>query len=506
MFFIFSFIIPFYANAKTIYISTTGNDGYNGSSETLAIASIKHAYQIMSPGDILEFMDGIYNQQLYPPVSLSGSDASYTIFRAKNPGKVIIAPKQYNSTEAALYVYSSTSLGTSHHMMFQGFHVIGYGETFAIRLNSQDNISENLMTSYIIIKQTGCKGSSRDYNNNAFEVSNVKNTLIEDVYAYGFGRKAFEVFGCRKVTVRRAVVRYDWWEGDSYKPNDPRNNFTAYNTIDSVFENIISFDAGPNPVGVSSDRSGITASGNTTAVSSITGSSNNGYYGCVVMNNNPPVGIHNGIMVNGGTGLPASNISFKDIVVWGEKSYGVTVHDNANGVYFSNITISNSGLTGLRINDYPAYKILDVSVKYSVSMNNKGYGFYNVAATNSSSIKNSNADLEASYVPTFNYLPTNTPKEGYVRGADVTKKYVNGVKTTESLWPWPNEDIIKHYMCDEDDLGEISSAINAKNGSSIIYSPGLCSSGKSLTRYVWEYLGTSIPSGIYAVPGKVTWK
>lgn len=482
----------------TIYIATDGSDSNNGLSALAPVATISHAYTLMSPGDTLEFANGTYEQQLYPPVSLSGSVGSPTIFRATNPGHATIAPTSYTLSESALYVYSSVARGVCHHMTFIGFFVRGYGESYACRANTQDNLLENQLTHDIIFQRIGVFGRGRDTNVTAFELSNVKDCLVEDSYAYGFGRKAFEAFGCRGVTVRRLVTRYDWWEGDSYITTDPRNCFTAYNTVDSVFENIIAFDAGPHPIGVNPDRSGITASGNLTDVNPISGTSNCTYAGCLVINNTSD-GVHNGVMINGGSGQNTENLTFKDIAVFNQKSFGFVVLNNVDGVSFDYITSAKNGGSGVYIDDNVT--ISNITIGHSYAWDNGSYGIYQgrpATITNTTYLSNDNqADLEASYAPTIDFPPEITYVTDHERGADLSKKYVDGTKTGDALWPWPYEDIIKTHMCNTDDLDEIGAAINAKNGTNITYRPGWASSNKTLTQYLYEYLGNTIPDDIY---------
>lgn len=78
----------------------------------------------------------------------------------------------------------------------------------------------------------------------------------------------------------------------------------------------------------------------------------------------------------------------------------------------------------------------------------------------------------------------------YRYGTDGTRFADAGYNTLTltSLWPWPNEDRIKRDMC----------------GASGV-TRGFCSSGQrlgnlgpvTLTTYIWEYLGSAIPVGIY---------
>lgn len=486
------------------YISPTGSDIADGTSTSTPVATLVQAYTLMSPGDTLYFMDGTYQQQLFPPVGLSGSSGAPTKFIAVNDGSVIIAPTlsdlaAYYTTGGSLYVYSNTSRGRMSYFDFEGLFVRAVGERTGIYITSMDFADvDTQMTHHINIRRCGVVGSAVDVNLSApTEVSNCSDILVEDHYSFGKGRKAMEVYGAIRVTVRRAVLRYDWWEGDSYLPNDPRINITCYNTQDSIFENILAIDAGPHPVIRSPDRAGLVLSGNQAGGTAIDGTSNSGYYGCIVLGNNPYAGYFNGVEMNGGTGSPATGLSLKDIAIIGAMGYGANIHDNVDGVTASNLTIIGGSLSGFRANPYPSYTISNFTLDYSVARDNTGRGFYGITPGFSSATGNSDGDIEAAYMPTIAYPPTNTPVIGHERGADVTKRYVDGVKTETALWPWPNEDTIKSHMCDEAILQDIKDTITAYDGVESAYAPGLCTSGKTLTTYIWEAMGATIPEDIY---------
>ena len=99
-------------------------------------------------------------------------------------------------------------------------------------------------------------------------------------------------------------------------------------------------------------------------------------------------------------------------------------------------------------------------------------------------------DLEAAYAPTLTYLVNPTKVAGRERGATIVNRYVDGVQTASPLWPWPNEDLIRSHMCNVTDLATVD-----RNRSGMI--PGWCLSNKTLTNYIWEYLGNAAPSSVY---------
>jgi len=55
-------------------------------------------------------------------------------------------------------------------------------------------------------------------------------------------------------------------------------------------------------------------------------------------------------------------------------------------------------------------------------------------------------------------------------------------ETTENLWPWPNEDIIREHM----------RAYSYDNGN-LTGARGFCADGQTLSKYIWGYLGNDVP-------------
>jgi hypothetical protein len=78
----------------------------------------------------------------------------------------------------------------------------------------------------------------------------------------------------------------------------------------------------------------------------------------------------------------------------------------------------------------------------------------------------------------------------------VKNRYIDGILTEEKLWPWPYQKVIKKFMCNSEYLKEIEDTINNYEDTNIKFEPALCASGKTLTDYIWSYLGNPCPADI----------
>lgn len=485
--------------ATTYYMSTTGNDEASGVTAETAWATFAHAYGVLQAGDTLIVRDGTYNEALSP--TCSGSLGSPITFQAENRGMAIIQMTSGNPGSAI--EISSTTSYTRSYITIDGFIARSWGEHSAIYIYSEDDVNESQMTNNITVRNTGAFGSSNQTNCDTIDLgNNLRDSLFEDIWAYGFGRKSLSAFGCLRITIRRAVLRYDYWEGGEYLENDPRGSFDGYNTTNSVFENIILLDSAPDPPDTTPDRAAFSASGNETPAG-VEASSGNKYLGFVALNN-----YGNGLECNGGSGDPNTNLYFKDLIIWDclNGGGGVYVSNNTDGATFLNITCGESGYTGFTVNSSPTSPIDDISISTTFVTQSAGYAFSYSAgdvptfANNSATLNDEGSDLNAEYAPTLTYIVNPTMVSGHERGATVMKRYVDGVITTTDLWPYPNEDLIKQCMCNSTDLTTVNRiAANGEN-----WEPSWCATSKTLTTFIWEYLGNAIPSSIYGTTATKT--
>lgn len=486
-------ITPGLSHGIDYYISPTGNDLFSGTAESSAWKTFVHADQILQPGDTLIILDGTYNQRIVPTASGNDTQGDIT-YRAKNNFKAVIAPLQPDGNLAAIEVFSYPAGGfdTKHHLAFEGLIVRGGGETSAVHVYSADNAQLEDMTHHITIRRCGFYGSAQERNVSIVSLgNNLRDSLVEDIFSYGRGRKAAQAFGCVRVIIRRAVLRYDYWEGDEYKPGDPRTTFSGYNTQDSIFENMIAIDAAPTPPGYSADRGGFAASGNETPAA-ISGSARNKYLGLIVLNN-----YANGVEVNGGSGAPNEDLVFKDILSWHclNNGQGFNVQGNDNGSHYSFMTIGDNESSGFRLDPYPHQPISNEIVTNIFSTDNGLLGFiWNESQAtfehNSGTNNAMQSDLEADYAPDIStrFLDP-IMVAGHERGATIVHRYVDGSLSNTPLWPYPHEEVIKQFMCQSTDLEESHRVVSMGEG----WEPGWCASGKTLTEYIWEFNGGSCP-------------
>ncbi len=478
------------ADGNLYYLSENGNDQNDGSSLELAWATFAKAWTILQPGDTLIVDDGTYDETLMPTVS--GEAGNPITIMAKNRGQATI---QKTVDGPAISVMSDNSQTISH-ITIDGFVARGKGEYSAIIVNSSDNIAENQMTNNIIIRNSGAFGSANLQNVVIFAIARTRDSLFEDMWAYGFGRKAIQIYGSTRVTARRIIARYDYWDGSGYKPNDPRIGFAIYNSNDGIYENIIVLDNAPDPVGRNSaSKAGYAIEGNVTTTATFVGAKGNGWYGCLSLDND-----RNGLYSSGISTGTNDNNTIENFISWGNYN-GMVIHAYTTNTQIVSGTLGQSTNVGVRINND---NVSDTLFDKQFATNNVSFpffiagqgGFYGANTTfqNNTAINNgSGADIEASFAPTLNYLVSPTMVDGKERGGVIVNRYEDGVLTDVPLWPWPNEAIIREHMCNSEDLTNTNRV--AANGAG--WAPKWCESGKSLTNYVWEYLGNTIPTGIY---------
>jgi hypothetical protein len=470
-------------SAKTVYM---------GPSETYT--SLQSAFAAMSGGDTLFIRDGTYtganNQIRYNLKPPSGSAAAYTIVRAENPGKVKFDGQNSRS------MFDGYGTFNMSYVVFSGLEFINTSGLHDLTGAAHNNRTAH----HIKLQRCGFEDN--------FQVNYASYVLVEDCYVWGSGRYNFIAFTADHVIFRRCVSRLDAANGDGM----PISNFINYTSQYVEFQNCIAIDSDDNYY---SNAEGVyggfyNRKGNTIGSTYYT-SSNTSYRGCLLLNvkhdrwfSSPSESL--------AIGAGASNLLIEDSVFW-DMNNGMVID---NGLT-SNYTINHSTFGITRSGSYPDmllgannYGDVSNSIFYSIfgkalndvksSTNNAFYG----NGTDKSSVSTSAGDLTGINPLTtggLKYLPrlessgalTSKATDGGNVGATIMKKIgASGTlwgeagyntATSENLWPWPYEGIIQ--------------AAFRTGVSSPSPSRGFCASGQTLTKYIWEYLGSPIPSNIY---------
>jgi hypothetical protein len=459
------------ALAQVYYVAPAGSDAGPGTAGQ-PWATFGKAWTVLAPGDTLIAKDGVYAQALAPAVS--GAAGSPITIKAENDGKAVI--------DGGGTRYGISVNGRSH-LVIEGFRVQNPGERPAVEIVSPDGTPVSNQANNIVVRRTGARGGAMSSNNHVWTVARVRDVLLEDVWGWGNGRYVMNVYGGTRVTVRRAVLRWDAWGVGASKPGDPKFGMGVYNTHDSLFENVLLIDAASTSLG--GDKGGLYVPGNSNGPTApYTDSDDNRFLGLIALNN-----AGHGVAVEGGTGGSNDNNVFENLVSWKNTGHGFTVPRNAANTQFRHVTLganyrgaySGVGSTSLTDSLVTGNSNIGLNGFYSTSHNNVHGNATDYAGGAAPGASPMSADPQLRYVAR---LEAGAPGDGAAsdggdRGATVFKRTVDGAVTSADLWPWPNQDRIKAEMCEG-------------------VSRGFCGAAVSLTQYVWQFLGHPVPPEIAA--------
>ena len=485
--------------AEIYYISSSGNDIAGSGTSVNPWATLSKAFNSMLGGDILIVKDGVYSgwencvvTSSYPP---KGSAGNYTIVRAENDGAVLF------DGEGSFNMFSVTpSTVADYYWQFEGLLWANNPGTNVGVLNSR----------YIKFLRCGAYNAGIGNNVNFSAGGGSEFILFENCYAFGSGRYKFLSYMASKIIFRQCVGRMDWCNAI----NDPIGIFAIYSCDDVEVQNCIAID---------SDTSAYW-SGDT---------QNIGGFGLPSTNQDTNrVTIDSCISLNlalGGSWITGSeygrcnDIIIKNSVYWdctqksGQSIYqfrgfgdevenctfGVATHDyycfesyNAIGMV-NNTSIKNSiiynyvGNPGLfydiesegynclyaNYNNYAvntaqgAYTTLTINPVWNVSSNSNGALKYIVKIESGSSLSlqgEGSVDIGANVTTFVGVSGTQWGDTDY------------NIETGVSMWPFPNEDLIRSKM-------------KVYTGGGVSGDRGFCADGQTLTKYIWGYLGNPIP-------------
>jgi disaggregatase-related protein/fibronectin type III domain protein/TGF-beta propeptide len=482
--FLFAFLLSSAARtsaASTYYLATNGSD-LNPGTSSAPWQTFSKAWSLMAPGDTLIVRSGRYYQSISP--TISGTAGSPLTIKAEVDGGAILDGQ---GARSGIQIFSNPpTIPTRQYITIEGFRVENSGERPAVQVSSQDGTPLSGQSNNIIIRRTGARGDAMSSNNPVWEIARARDSLLEDVWGWRYGRYVVNVYGCTRITVRRGVFRWDGWGQGANKPGDPKFNMGVYDTHDSLFENVLLLDAANDLLG--GDKGGLYLPGNSNGTTApYDDTDNNAFKGIISLNN-----IGHGVGVEGGSGGTNDNNHFVDLVSWGNSGVGVTVPRKDSGTSFDHVTVGENDRGFYFGHDYD--NVTGTLLKNSLVYSNTNDGINGPASTSYNNVfangANYNGGASAgtntiSQDPRLDYIlriesdspDKGTAADGGDRGATVVKRYVDGTLAAVNLWPWPHEGRIRNDLCEST-------------------SRGLCDPfWSSLTDYVWRQLGHPWPGG-----------
>ncbi|MFH0907484.1 MAG: LamG-like jellyroll fold domain-containing protein [bacterium] len=507
------------------YISPTGSDSGGVGTSNNPWASFTRAYSAMVGGDTLIVKNGTYTNQTVisrwdgqrPP---SGNASQYTTVQAETDGGVVVdgqgtsspismngypsSPVNYITIRGIVFRHQAGGAGlfNVNHMKFirDGFEDAADGNSAVFSISGRNPNDLNLLESQYI--------------------------LIEECYAWGSGRYKFLVYHVGHTIFRRTVARFD---RANTPEHDPMAVFSFYHSDTIECQNCISID-GDN---IQFLVNGNEYSGSFYIPSTDGPSTDINIAGSIALNVD---------MQFGGITKNVDNVRIADSVGWHIRE-GVWARDSAaydhvtfGDLYGPGIATVNDG-SGVGLRFYPGDDPVNATaIRNSILHDIKGAALngwsaedYNVFSGNNADriggtpvgAHSTNANPNLTYivrVESNNATLKGKASDGGDIGANIVKRIgVSGTLwgeegyntvTSEDLWPFPYEDVIRRDMRSYSYTGPTATApYGGPTGpvQTLSGARGFCADGKqlngkddiTLTSYIWEYLGHPIPPEIY---------
>lgn len=420
------------AVSNTYYVSPNGSDTNSGAIDN-PFATFNHAFSTMQGGDTLIVIDGVYTQPLGE-------------WRWSGGAKVPTSAPPSGTAANYTTVKAQNIRGTVNSIDIIGSSYIKL-EGFK-SLNGVDVDGSN----HIELRKIGAKGG----------VKTARSSYVtkEDVWAWNDNQYVIHNYSSDHIIDNRVIARID---EVGAPPTLPVGAISHYLTDYSVIANTLLFDV-----------SGTFNQPYDLVYSSRPNIGHDQLWGVIGFNAGDYLG---GIYPGDGSG---SNYEIHNSVIWGTPKR--CIRFNTSGPH--KVENSTCGANG-------GSPIVG-GVASSVELNNNIFYNNNGSASGVSSCNNNifynsgdipgNCTNTSTVNPNIEWLPR-SPIAG--KGATIENKYtiteVNNRfvvnESNQKLWPWPYEDLIKQDMCEG-------------------VTKGWCGTNKTLTQYVWEYLGTPCPTDI----------
>lgn len=501
-------------SATEYFISPNGNNANDGLSAANAKKTFANVFAAMSAGDTLTLM----------------STATYTTYAAANTGymsyddgscSLCEQPPSGTSSSVMTTVRSTDTTKTIRVVSAEG----GAGR-YALFLGRSDRKDKFIKvqgitfigggtlynTQGIYIKDCGFYAARQD-GGDVFGVGTSdgnwgnKGSLFEDIWVWGKDRLIVSNYRATANIWRRVVIRGDGCNTAACDGSgNPNVGFTVYNSSSISVQNMIIIDRALQGTG-NEYADFATAQHNAGGVDLGTAEYNkqNEWLGIMSLNST------DNCMNFEADGATSPSVRIKDFACIEPDLGGMDIGTANVGVTVQNVTVLGavgSGHDGVRL----APGVTGGSVFNIVVATANRYGINSAVQPSYSDVFNAGTDAYNQTTCATGCLTTNPRADGTPPsikyptrietgsalkgtgsgstdyGANLVFQYgTSGTFTTDAssntlsstaLWPWPNEDRIRTEMCST-------------------VSTNWCAGSKTLTTYVWEFLGNTIPSDIY---------
>lgn len=463
------------------YVSTTGSDSNDGTTANTAFLTIKKAMQTIAgqTGKTIQVQNGTYQttnnliNDDFHSVNISGTSGARNRIQAQSVGGAIITDAGISSLATT---HNAIKITTSSYVDVTGFLIDFTGPTGNGNPPSICHIGGTNGYNRIarcIVRKTGNVDSFGSW----FRLSGSYN-LCEDCSGVGGSRYGFSCGGTEStdnhLVFRRCLARLDY--SQSNQPKSPFNHYGANGggtTNYVAYLNCIALNTKAGNWGGGS--SGFTYGG----ISIIKTAANDYLAGNIILNEETEYG---------GIWLDGSSHTLYDNVIW-DMTYNPFTEGGSSpaGLFVRSTLVSVADVKRFTIGDVPNLPIRNLAGSKFSSSNNL------LNPTQSFLLHPNAGPYTADGATVINRIGTS--------GTFFGDSGWNTV-TDVPLWPWINEDLIKTQFS-----RSIAIPSGGANGqTSINTTRGFCASGTqldgatpiTLTSYIWEFLGTQMPTSIYA--------
>jgi hypothetical protein len=436
------------ASAATYYIAPDACDPYhtncnpnagkdtNPGTVSQPIKTFTKAYDLLHPGDTLILLDGVYHQHFRPNKRAGTAENPITI-RAQYDGLATIDGRFQHSAIS----FDWTFPGADAYYVFEGMNTRN-GDDLVIRINKA-HVTLRRIHSYITLEDWDVM-TVREAKHPIHVGGGGDNVLIEDCVFSGYGSKMLKTIRAPHAVIRRCVTDWRWNNAHTDHNSWPWNGgLNVYHTSETIYENIVAL--GNIAIDYAINFHGVERSDHPNPVN------NNRYLGSM--------GIYTGYTLAGQLyewppirSQPNTHNRTDNIidVNWGGRRTGFALGGGMRDTLFQDIISYGNAGVGLNISGYLTdYSYNNRIVRATIA----GNGAHAVSADggpntdmNCRHTQHESFTISDSYIKNIND-PWSGPCPSFTgQGADITKRYVDGVKTNEPLWPWPMEERIRQEL------------------------------------------------------------